>query len=100
MAGIILKADETGISILNGMADGIDEGADNINEQTDALLDSVTQYPALGPHIESIKRLVIKIQEETKNTSAPARVVAEKLRKKAKDYQEWIDDDLFGDSGN
>lgn len=100
MAGIILKADEAGVNILNSMADGIDEGADNIIEQTDALLDNVTQYPALGPHIESIKKLVMEIQEETKNTSAPARVVAEKLRKKAKDYQDWIDDDLFGGSGN
>lgn len=100
MTGIILKADEAGVNILNGMADGIDEGADNIIEQTDALLDNVTQYPALGPHIESIKKLVIEIQEETKNTSAPARVVAEKLRKKAKDYQDWINDDLFGGLGN
>lgn len=100
MAGIILKADEEGIAILNGMTDGIDEGADSIVEQTDALLDNVTQYPALGPHIESIKRLVTLIQSETKSASTPARVVAEKLRKKAKDYQDWIDDDLFGDSGN
>lgn len=100
MAAIILKADEEGVSILNSMADGVDEGADSITEQTDALLDNVTQYPALGPHVNSIKRLVTLIQDETKNTSAPARVVAEKLRKKAKDYQDWIDDDLFGDSGN
>lgn len=100
MAGIIIKADEDGISILNSMADGVDEGADSIVEQTDTLLDDVTQYPALGPHMDSIKRLVTLIQEETKNTSAPARVVAEKLRQKAKDYQDWIDDDLFGSAGN
>lgn len=100
MAGILIKADETGVELLNNMADGVDEGADNIVEQTDALLDDVSQYPALGPHVDSIKNIVGKIQEETKSTSAPARVVAEKLRKKAKDYQDWIDDDLFGDSGN
>lgn len=100
MAGILIKADETGVELLNNMADGVDEGADNIVEQTDALLDDVSQYPALGPHVNSIKNIVGKIQEETKSTSAPARVVAEKLRKKAKDYQDWIDDDLFGDSGN
>lgn len=100
MAGILIKADETGVELLNNMADGVDEGADNIVEQTDTLLDDVSQYPALGPHVDSIKNIVGKIQEETKSTSAPARVVAEKLRKKAKDYQDWIDDDLFGDSGN
>lgn len=100
MAGILIKADETGVELLNNMADGVDEGADNIVEQTDALLDDVSQYPALGPHVNSIKNIVGKIQEETKSTSAPARVVAEKLRKKAKYYQDWIDDDLFGDSGN
>lgn len=100
MAGILIKADETGVELLNNMADGVDEGADNIVEQTDALLDDVSQYPALGPHVNSIKNIVGKIQEETKSTSATARVVAEKLRKKAKDYQDWIDDDLFGDSGN
>lgn len=100
MAGILIKADETGVELLNNMADGVDEGADNIVEQTNALLDDVSQYPALGPHVDSIKNIVGKIQEETKSTSAPARVVAEKLRKKAKDYQDWIDDDLFGDSGN
>lgn len=100
MAGIILKADEDGIAILNSIADGIDEGADSIVEQTDALLDDVTQYPALGPHIESIKRLVALIQDETKNAATPARVVAERLRKKAKEYRDWIDDDLFGGSGN
>ena len=100
MAGILIKADETGVELLNNMADGVDEGADNIVEQTDALLDDVSQYPALGPHVDSIKNIVGKIQEETKSTSSPARVVAEKLRKKAKDYQDWIDDDLFGDSGN
>lgn len=100
MAGIILKADEEGVKILNGMADGIEEGADHIVEQTDALLDEVEQYRALGPHINSIKNIVALIQEETKNSSAPARVVAQKLRKKAQDYQDWIDDDLFGDLGN
>lgn len=100
MTGFILKADEHGIRILNVMADGVEEGANDINEQTDALLDNVTQYPALGPHVNSIKRLVTLIQAETKNTSAPARVVAKKMRQKAKDYQDWIDDDLFGDSGN
>lgn len=100
MAGIILKADEEGISTLNSMANGVEEGTNSIVEQTDALLDNVTQYPALGPHINSIKRLVTLIQEETKGTAAPARVVAEKLRDKAKAYQDWIDDDLFGDSGN
>lgn len=98
--GIIIKANEEGISILNSMANGVEEGADSIVEQTEALLDNVTQYPALGPHISSIKRLVTLIQEETKNTSAPARVVAKKLREKAKDYQDWIDDDLFGNAGN
>ena len=100
MAGIILKADEEGVKILNGMADRIEEGADRIVEQTDALLDEVEQYRALGPHINSIKNIVALIQEETKNSSAPARVVAQKLRKKAQDYQDWIDDDLFGDLGN
>ena len=43
MAGIILKADEEGVKILNGMADGIEEGADHIVEQTDALFDEVEQ---------------------------------------------------------
>lgn len=100
MAGFILKADEEGVRMLNGMADGIEYGTDRIVEQTDALLDEVEQYRALGPHINSIKNIVALIQEETKNSSAPARVVAQKLRKKAQDYQDWIDDDLFGDLGN
>lgn len=100
MEGLTIKPDEVGVSILKKMADGIDEGADNIIKQTDALLDNVMQYPALGPHVEAIKRLVMEIQQETKNTSTPARKVAEKLREKAKAYQDWIDDDLFGDPGN
>jgi len=100
MAGLIIKADEEGVSILNNMADGVEDGADRINEQTDSLLDEVTQYPALGPHVESIKNFIMRIQEETKSSSAPARVVASKLRKKAQDYRNFIDDDLFGDSGN
>lgn len=101
MAGIILKADESGISIMNSMADGVEEGADNIIEQTENFLEEVSQYPALGPHKESIERVVEAIQEKTKGTTAPARVVAEKLRSKAKEYQEWIDDDMFGSgSGN
>lgn len=96
MAGIKLKADEEGIQIMNSMADSIEEGADNINEQTDAFLDDVQQFPALGPHKQSIVNIVSRIQEETKSTTAPARVVAEKFRKKAKEYRDWIDDDLFG----
>ena len=100
MAGFVLKDDEQGVAIMNNMAEGIDTSADDIVTQTEALLDSVDQYPALGPHKDSIKRIVSLIQEETKSTSAPARVVANKLREKAKEYQEWIDDDLFGGSGN
>jgi len=96
MSGIKLKADEEGISIMNSMADSVEEGADNIIEQTDNLLEEVDQYSALGPHKNSIKNIVMSIQEETKGSTAPARVVAEKLRNKAKEYQEWMDDDLFG----
>lgn len=100
MAGFKLKADEQGVRQLNASADFIEEGADNINEQTDALLDAVEQYSALGPHKQSIVSIVTRIQEETKGTSASARVVANKLRGKAAEYQEWIDDDLFGGLGN
>lgn len=98
--GFKLKADEDGVQIMKGMADSIEEGADSIVEQTDALLDDLEQYPALGPHKRSIVSVVTRIQEETKGSTAPARVVAEKLRSKAKEYQEWIDDDLFGERGN
>lgn len=98
--GFILKPDEHGVQTMNTMADNIEEGADNIVEQTDALLDDVEQYSALGPHKQSIINIVTRIQEETKGTTAPTRVVAEKLRNKAKEYQEWIDDDLFGGQGN
>lgn len=98
--GFKLKADEQGVQILNSMADSTEEGADSIIEQTDAFLEDVEQYPALGPHKQSIINFVTRIQEETKGSAAPARVVAEKLRGKAKDYQDWIDDDLFGDQGN
>lgn len=100
MAGIRLKADEEGVAILNATADGVEEGADEIVSQTDSFQDSVSQYPALGPHKNSIVNIVSAIQEETKGAAAPARVVAEKLREKATEYQEWIDDDLFGGSGN
>lgn len=96
MTGIILKADEDGIAIMNSMADSVEEGANSIIEQTDSLLEEVNQYGALGPHKNSIKNIIMSIQEETKGSTAPARVVAEKLRNKAKEYQEWLDDDLFG----
>lgn len=43
---------------------------------------------------------VTVIQEETKGAVSPVRVVAEKLRTKTAEYQEWIDDDLFGGQGN
>lgn len=98
--GYKLKVDEQGVQLLNNMADGTEEGADSIVEQTDALLEEVEQYPALGPHKQSIISIVNRIQEDTKGAATPARVVAEKLRKKAKEYQEWIDDDLFGGQGN
>lgn len=101
MAGIQLMANEQGVAIMNSLADAVDEGSDSIVEQTDRLLEDVEQYRALGPHKNSIKSIIVRIQEETKNSSAPARVVAEKLRQKAREYQEWIDDDLFGSgSGN
>lgn len=96
MAGIILCADENGVSCLNALAEGVDEGADGITEQTKGFLEEVAQYSALGPHRESIKNVVAAIRERTEGSTAPARVVAEKLREKAKEYQEWIDDDLFG----
>lgn len=101
MAGIRIKADEEGVALLNAWADGLEDNAEQIVSQTEQLLDDVSGYPALGPHQSSIKRIVAAIQEETKGTTAPVRVVSEKLRNKAKDYQDWIDDDLFGgDSGN
>ena len=100
MPEIKIKADEEGVAILNSMADGVDDGADSIKTQTDELLDEISQYPALGPHVESIKRIVAMIQEEVNNSTDPARVVADKLRGKAKEYRDWIDDDLFGGSGN
>ena len=100
MAGIKLKADEEGVAILNATAGGIEEGAEDIVSQTEALLDSVDQYPALGPHKSSIINIVTVIQGETKGAASPARVVAEKLRAKAVEYQEWIDDDRFGGQGN
>ncbi len=99
MGGIRVKADEEGIALLNAWADGIDEGADNIVDQTESLLDDVSQYSALGPHKKSIENMIAMIQEETKSASSPARVVAERARKKGKEYQEWIDDALVGDGG-
>jgi hypothetical protein len=100
MSGIKVKADEEGVSILKGTADLVEEGADRIIERTERLLDEIDQYSALGPHKKSIENIVTVIQENTKGASAPARVVAEKLREKAKDYQDWIDDDIFGGGGN
>lgn len=100
MAGIKIKVDEEGVKMLNITADSVEEGADDIIELTSNLLDDVQQCTALGPHEKTIKDIVAVIQEKTKGTAAPVRVVVEKLRQKATEYQEWIDEDLFGDQGN
>lgn len=100
MAGFMIKVDEDGVTLLRGLADGVDDGADEIVSITENLLDDVQQYSALGPHKKSIETIVEMIQEETKNATSPTKVVAEKLRSKADDYQDWIDNDIFGTSGN
>lgn len=97
MAGIRLKADEDGVRTMNAFADSIENGAQNINDLTNSFLEEIQEYPALGPHKQSIVNIITRIQEETNNTTDSARVVAEKFRKKAKEYRDWIDNDLFGE---
>lgn len=94
MAGIKIKADEEGVQIMNSIADGIDEATEDMNSTCESLLGEIQQYPALGPHKQQIESMVEQIQEELKGSTAPARDVAEMLRQKAQQYQEWIDDDF------
>ena len=99
MAGTKIMATSEGVALLKALAEGVDQNADNIKQKADQLSEDVNQYPALGPHKASIERIVGEIKTEIESSSNPARVVAKKLREKADAIQEWIDDDLFGDSG-
>lgn len=99
MTGIRIKADEEGVKLLNTLAGDVDDSIKDITEQASQLLEDISGNPALGPHKDAIIKAVEEIIEETKGTTAPAEVVTERLRKKAEEYQEWINDDLFGDGG-
>ena len=94
MAGIILKADEQGVQIMNSMADSIEEASKGIISTCGSLIDDIKQYPALGPHQKQIEEMVGEIREEASGATAPAIAVAEKFRTKAQQYQEWINDDF------
>lgn len=100
MAGIRVTSEEYPLTTLNSMADGVVDGVDRIKAQADAALEAISQYPVLGSHAESIKTIVALIREEANNSTAPARTAAEKLREKAKQYQDWINEDMFSVSGN
>ena len=97
--GLIVQVNEEGVQLLNSMADGVETASDDITEYAESIIDEIDKYSALGPHKSSIINMVDAIKESTKGSTAPSRVVAEKLRAKAKQYQEFIDEDIFG-SGN
>ena len=96
---MIVKSDEQGVQTLNSMADSVEQGVDEVIKSADEMKDEVDEYPALGPHREDIINLVESIKDEIQSASAPAAQVAEKLREKADELNEWISDSIGG-SGN
>ncbi len=94
MAGISIKADEEGVQMLNTMASVVEESAKNMISICDSLLSDVQGISALGPHKDQIDRAIEQIEELIKGATSPAMEVAEKFKEKARQYQEFIDDDF------
>lgn len=100
MGSFVVKVDEEGVELLRNMADGIEDRRDEIMSVTVNFLDEIEQYSDLGPHRASLIEIVTDIQEQVKGATSPVAIIADKFRKKADEYQEIIDDDVFSGLGN
>ncbi len=95
MEDYIVKSDWEGIDLLNGMANSIDTFIEDVTKKADEFVNSMDAYQALGPHKKGMLELIEEVLLTLKAASGSAATVGEKLRKEAKDIEEWIEDDTF-----
>ncbi len=94
-----LKADAEGVATLRAWATGIEENVNKIKSLTDSIKDEIEGLSEIGPHKGELLSRIDEIQEATAAATSPAQKVAERLERKASQYQKAIDKSFYGNKG-
>ena len=92
---LLIKADEEGVQLLDEMANNIDAFVESVCAYSQNFMDTMDEYPALGPHKKEMLEIIKEILLALNDSTGAASVVAGKLRQKRDEYQEWIDENRF-----
>ena len=89
------------VSALKDYSMKIEEGTEEIKSETDRMGNITDQYSGrIGPHAGDIKNALDTIKGAVLQGMVPAHEIAEKLNDVAEAYQEVIDYNYYGSSGN
>ena len=95
----MVAVNEAGVAALNGMAGSVESGTGRIVSVAGQLVEAVDGLNSLGPHKISILKLAKQVVEAVSSASEPAKVVSGKLKEKAVEYRQFIENDRFGAGG-
>lgn len=89
------------VQALKNYATKIEEGAEQIKNETDTMSNITDQYSGkIGPHADQIKSALDTIKGAVLQGMVPAHEISEKLNDVADAYQEVIDQNYYGGTGN
>lgn len=91
----MIAVNEKGVAALNQMSQSVGTGCQGITSACQGLVDEIDGIGNLGPHKASIKNVAESIQQEVQGATSPAKTVEDKLKEKAQEYQNFIQNDRF-----
>ena len=98
---MVFQVNTESVQALKEYAQKINEGVDDIKTETDRMASITDQYQGkIGPHASDIKSALDTIKGAVLRGTVPANEIADKLEDLAAGYQDVIDSNYYGNSGN